>query len=54
MEGFLTAQNHVWRYTLRLFNTVAIFDKSRKINDLLWLRTTFGVILFAYNTISGF
>ena len=28
---FLMAQNHVWRYTLRLFNTFAIFDKSRKI-----------------------
>ena len=26
------AQNHVWRYTLRLFHTFAIFEKSRKID----------------------
>jgi len=26
------ARNHVWRYTLRLFHTFAIFEKSEKIN----------------------
>ena len=26
------AQNHVWRYTLRLFHTFAIFEKNRKID----------------------
>ena len=26
------AQNHVWRYTLRLFHTFSIFEKSRKID----------------------
>ena len=26
------ARNHVWRYTLRLFHTFAIFEKSRKID----------------------
>ena len=26
------ARNHVWRYTLRLFHTFAIFEKNRKIN----------------------
>ena len=26
------AQNHVWRYTLRLFHTFAIFEKYRKID----------------------
>ena len=25
------AQNHVWRYTLRLFHTFAIFEKGRKM-----------------------
>ena len=29
---FLMARNHVWRYTLRLFHTFAIFEKSRKID----------------------
>ena len=29
-ERFLMARNHVWRYTLRLFHTFAIFEKSRK------------------------
>merc|ERR1712110_1196919 len=30
---FLMAWNHVWRYTLRLFHTFAIFEKKkRKIN----------------------
>ena len=29
---FLMARNHVWRYTLRLFHTFAIFEKNRK-ND---------------------
>ena len=28
------ARNHVWRYTLRLFHTFAIFEKkNRKINE---------------------
>ena len=31
-ERFLMARNHVWRYTLRLFHTFAIFEKNRKIN----------------------
>ena len=31
-QRFLMAQNHVWRYTLRLFYTFAIFEKSQKIN----------------------
>ena len=26
------ARNHVWRYTLRLFHTFAIFEKGRKID----------------------
>ena len=26
------ARNHVWRYTLRLFHTFAIFEKSQKID----------------------
>ena len=26
------ARNHVWRYTLRLFHTFAIFEKNRKID----------------------
>ena len=26
------ARNHVWRYTLRLFHILAIFEKYRKIN----------------------
>ena len=26
------AQNHVWRYTLRLFHTFAIFGKNRKVD----------------------
>ena len=26
------ARNHVWRYTLRLFHTFAIFEKSRKVD----------------------
>ena len=25
---FLMAQNHVWRYTLRLFHTFSIFEKG--------------------------
>ena len=29
---FLMAQNHVWRYTLRLFYTFAIFEKYQKNN----------------------
>ena len=29
---FLMAQNHVWRYTLRLFYTFGLFEKSRKID----------------------
>ena len=29
---FLVAQNHVWRYTLRLFYTLGLFGKSRKID----------------------
>ena len=29
---FLMAQNHVWRYTLRLFYTFAIFEKYKKNN----------------------
>ena len=29
---FLMAQNHVWRYTLRLFHIFAIFKKYRKID----------------------
>ena len=29
---FLMAQNHVWRYTLRLFYTFGHFEKSRKID----------------------
>ena len=29
---FLMARNHVWRYTLRLFHTFAIFEKSWKID----------------------
>ena len=29
---FLMAQNHVWRYTLRLFHTLAFFEKGRKID----------------------
>ena len=28
---FLMARNHVWRYTLRLFHTFAIFEKYRKM-----------------------
>ena len=28
----LIPQNHVWRYTLRLFNTFVIFKNHRKIN----------------------
>ena len=24
------AQNHVWRYTLRLFHTFSIFEKEKK------------------------
>ena len=28
-ERFLMARNHVWRYTLRLFHTFAIFKKSK-------------------------
>ena len=31
-QGFLMAWNHVWRYTLRLFHTFAIFERSRKID----------------------
>ena len=31
-QCFLIVQNHVWRYTLRLFHTFAIFEKSRKID----------------------
>ena len=31
-EGFLMAQNHVWRYTLRLFHTFSVFEKSWKFN----------------------
>ena len=31
-QWFLMAQNHVWRYTLRLFYTFAIFEKYRKID----------------------
>ena len=27
---FLMARNHVWRYTLRLFHTFALFEKNRK------------------------
>ena len=30
-RSFLMAQNHVWRYTLRLFHTFAIFEKRWKI-----------------------
>ena len=30
---FLMARNHVWRYTLRLFHTFAIFENNRKINE---------------------
>ena len=30
-RSFLMAQNHIWRYTLRLFHTFAFFQKSRKI-----------------------
>ena len=26
------AQNHVWRYTLRLFHTFSVFEKDRKID----------------------
>ena len=26
------AQNHVWRYTLRLFHTFSIFEKDQKTN----------------------
>ena len=29
---FMMARKHVWRYTLRLFHTFAIFEKSQKIN----------------------
>ena len=29
-QCFLMAQNHVWRYTLRLFHTFAIFEKTSK------------------------
>ena len=29
-QRFLMAQNHVWRYTLRLFHTFAIFEKKQK------------------------
>ena len=29
---FLMARNHVWRYTLRLFHTFAVFEKNRKID----------------------
>ena len=29
---FLMARNHVWRYTLRLFHTFAIFGKNRKVD----------------------
>ena len=29
---FLMAQNHVWRYTLRLFYTFGLFEKNRKID----------------------
>ena len=29
---FLMAQNHVWRYTLRLFHTFAIFEKGLKFD----------------------
>ena len=29
---FLMARNHVWRYTLRLFHTFALFEKNRKID----------------------
>ena len=32
LRSYLMAQNHVWRYTLRLFHTFAIFEKSRKID----------------------
>ena len=32
IERFLMAQNHVWRYTLRLFHTFAIFEKIQKID----------------------
>ena len=31
-RSFLMAQNHVWRYTLRLFHTFGLFEKSRKID----------------------
>ena len=31
-ERFLMAQNHVWRYTLRLFHTFSIFEKSWKFD----------------------
>ena len=31
-RSFLMAQNHVWRYTLRLFHTFSIFGKRRKID----------------------
>ena len=31
-QWFLMAQNHVWRYTLRLFYTFGLLGKSRKID----------------------
>ena len=31
-QYFLKAQNHVWRYTLRLFYTFGLFGKIRKID----------------------
>ena len=37
---FLMAQNHVWRYTLRLFYTFAIFEKHRKIDAKMYLKST--------------
>ena len=28
----MMAQNHVWRYTLRLFHTFGLFEKSGKVD----------------------
>ena len=33
------AQNHVWRYTLRLFHTFALFEKIRKIDAKRWAKS---------------
>ena len=55
---FLMARNDVWRYTLCLFHTFALFEKTSKnqckMYAFWWLGTTFGVILFAYFTLSPF